>query len=107
MSETKIITEVMLANSSSFTDIVKPGDYIEEKIVDDFLGCVPPATHRCNLIQCGEPYSSVWDDEKQKYRATWLTFALDSSGWKYCGTCFIGETTHRISGLHIALDKNN
>ncbi|MCL2853337.1 MAG: hypothetical protein FWE20_09975 [Defluviitaleaceae bacterium] len=98
MADIKIITEAMLENVSSFTDAVKPGDYVDEKIVDNFLGCVPPATHRANLIQCGEPYSSDWDEEKQQYMATYFTFSFDGSLWKYCGTCFLGKTGHRGAG---------
>ena len=93
------ITAAMLENSSSFTDAVKPGDYVEEAIVDNFLCCVPPATHLANLIQCGEPYSSDWDEEQQRYIATYFTFSFDGSCWKYCGTCFLGKTEHRPVGL--------
>ena len=91
----KIITQEMLANTESFTEAVKPGSYVEDAIVDNFLNCVPPATHRHNLIQCGEPYSSAWDEDSQRYRATYITFSLSGLIWQYAGTCFIGETTHK------------
>jgi len=94
MSNISIITEAMLANSSSFTNDVKPGDYVEEKIVDNFLNIVPPATHRGNLVQCGEPYSSAWDEEEQRYMATYITFSFDGSHWRYCGICFLGRAEH-------------
>ena len=90
-----IITERMLENTESFTGAVKPGSYVEESIVDNFLNVLPPATHRHNLIQCGEPYSSAWDKNEQKYRETYITFHHDGSLWQYVGTCFLGELTHR------------
>jgi len=95
MPSIPVITKVMLEGTSSFTDVAKPGDYVEEAIVDDFLCCVPPVTHQTNLMQCGEPYSSVWNEEKQRSMITYLTFSRDGSLWKYCGTCYLGETEHR------------
>ena len=91
----KIFTQEMLENTESFTEAVEPGAYVEEAVVNNFLNCVPPATHRNNLIQCGEPYSSAWCEDKQKYRATYITFSLSGLIWRYSGTCFMGETTHR------------
>lgn len=97
MDSRTIVTQAMLEGSPSFPEAVKPGSYVEEKIVDYFLGCVPPATHRGNLIQCGEPYSSEWDDGSQKYRPTYFTFVPGGpeKSWKYCGTCFLGSRENR------------
>ena len=94
MADVKVITTAMLENAS-FTDIAKPGDFVEDEIADSFLGCVPPATHLVNLIQCGEPYSSAWNEESQSYSTTYLTFSFVGSMWKYNGTCFLGKTEHR------------
>lgn len=106
MDGKKTITEKMLEGSDSFTAVVKPGDIVEEKIVYNFLGCVPPATHRSNLVQCGEPYSSAWDERKQEYRATFITFSLIGSEWQYSGTCFLGETAHRTSMPIVVIDRD-
>lgn len=97
MPDIKIITTSMLENKS-FTDVARPEDFVEEAIVDYFLGCVPPATHRANLIQCGEPYSSNWNEKTQRHEATYISFSFDDSVWKYSGTCFLGQTEHRSTG---------
>ena len=97
MGENKTVTMAMWETAGSITDIAQPGDYMEDDIVMSFLNCVPPATHRRDLIQCGEPYGSAWDEVKGTYRTTYMTFSLSHSGWRYNGACFLGETTHRIA----------
>jgi hypothetical protein len=95
MAEAIIITLDSLRDKRSFTSIAKPGDSVGNDIVDYFLGCVPPATHRRDMIQCGEPHSSDWDDEADGYKATYITFTFDGSVWLYAGICFLGKDEHR------------
>jgi hypothetical protein len=78
----------------NFSDYCQPGDEVDEKVVDYFLNVVPPASHRSDLIQCGEPYSHELD-EKGKLRATFTTFAKLDGVWHYMGECFVGGTVHR------------
>ena len=80
----------------SFGEYCKPGDEVDDAMVDYFLNVVPPATFKSNLIQAGEPYSSE-PDENGKYRSTWTTFAVVDGVWRYCGECFAGQTQNRVA----------
>ncbi|MCI8403382.1 MAG: hypothetical protein HFE49_00605 [Clostridia bacterium] len=77
----------------------KIGDYVEQAIVDDFMDILPPACMTSKCAQVGEPITERYDENKGKYRMTYTTFSRVSYGaesvWKYCGDCFIGETTQR------------
>lgn len=78
--------------AESFDRCAKPGDTVEEAIVDEFLNCVPPATYRADLVQCGEPASHREDPRNGKWRPTFATFSKQGKVWHYCGNCFAGDT---------------
>ena len=79
-----------------FGDIGEVGDLVEWEIVDWMGNCVPPASYGNNFIQCGEPYSSRFDDNTGKYRSTYSTFKrIAEDVWMYCGNCFRGEDVER------------
>lgn len=82
-----------------FDEYYKPGDEVDEETADYLLNVVPPATHRGNLIQCGEPYSHEADENSGKYRPTYATVSAVGGKWIYCGVCFRGETLNRSNGL--------
>jgi hypothetical protein len=86
-----------------FDEYYKPGDEIDEATADYLLNVVPPATHRSDLIQCGEPYSHDID-EKGNYRATYATLSASGGKWIYCGVCFRGETANHSENL-CAIDR--
>jgi len=76
----------------------KPGDYVEEAVVDAAINCMPPACMGSYCSQTGEPYSHREDPRTGRWRATYATFkrCLDTAGvWEYCGHCFQGETVER------------
>ena len=50
----------------------KPGDYVEEAVVDAAMNCLPPICMSSACAQMG-----------------------DSGIWEYCGHCFSGETVER------------
>lgn len=79
----------------NFGEYCKPGEQVDDALVDYFLNVVPPATFRSNLIQAGEPYSNEFDSETGKYRSTFMTFAVIDGVWRYCGVCFAGQTQNR------------
>lgn len=82
--------------TKSFDDIAKPGDLVEEEIVDAFINCVPPACMRDSCMQCGEPFSHREDPDTKRYRATYTTFKKVNKGiYEYCGNCFAGENVER------------
>jgi len=99
MSTGNVITMQMWNDAGSFRDIAAPGDSVEESIVDEFLGCVPPVSHSYGYIQCGEPYGGAWDEEKEKWRQTFYTFSMNGSQWIYNGLCFAGGTDDMSSKL--------
>lgn len=84
--------------SDTFTfEKAEIGDYVEQDIVDDIVGLLPPAYISDSCAQLGEPYTIRRDPETGKHRETYATFMRAAENiWKYCGHCFRGETTERI-----------
>ncbi len=80
----------------TFEDYCKPGDTVDEAMVDYFMNCVPPVSMSSSCAQAGEAYNHASDD-KNRYRATYTTFVrLSSSQWRFAGYCYRGETTNRV-----------
>lgn len=78
-----------------FNEDFKPGDYVDQEIVDYFRDVLPPRSMGPGYLQVGEPYSHI-PDKEGRYRATYNTFKKSAPGvWKYCGHCFAGGTKHR------------
>jgi len=65
------------------------GDAVDGEMFDYFLGVLPPATWRANLLQIGEPYSHIAG------RETFSTLykPLGAVHWLYAGHCHRGEWT--------------
>jgi hypothetical protein len=79
----------------SFGDCVPAGSLVREDIFDYFLNVLPPVYWQRGIMQCSEPYSHRQDDQG-RFRATFTTFQRVEDGlYRYCGHCFIGETTNR------------
>lgn len=88
--------EWMNSGLPTFEDYCKPGDIVDEAMVDYFMNSVPPVTMSSSCAQAGEAYSHERDDYG-KYRATYTTFfRLTPSSWRFAGYCFKGETTNRV-----------
>ena len=49
--------------AGDFEKAAKPGDLVDEEIVEEFVNCLPPTTLRGDLVQAGEPYSHQYDPE--------------------------------------------
>lgn len=79
------------------TKAVQPGDTVDEQIVNDLRDCVPPASLTSGYLQVGEAYSHM-EDDKGRWKPTFMTFLLTDDGWTYCGCCFHGETANRERG---------
>ena len=78
-----------------FNEDFKPGEYVDQEIVDYFRDVLPPRSMAPGYLQVGEPYNHM-PDQEGKYRATYNTFTSAALGvWKYCGHCFAGEMKHR------------
>lgn len=78
--------------AGDFEKAAKPGDLVDEEIVEEFVNCLPPTTLRGDLVQAGEPYSHQYDPETDRWKATYTTFAKVDGEWTYCGKCFVGKT---------------
>lgn len=78
--------------TSDFNTIADVGDSVDWEIVEEFLTCVPPATHTKHLIQCGEPYSHRDDHEDGLFKPTFSTFECVDGIWYYRGHCFRNKT---------------
>lgn len=76
--------------------VVHVGDYVDSRVVENVVNCMPPAMMRDSCTQMGEPYSHLWDEQKQRLRPTFATFVRKTAEiWQYMGNCFLGETTER------------
>lgn len=92
-AERRIVTYADWEAAGDFTKAARPGDYVEERIVDDMRDVLPPAKMERGFLQVGEPYSHEFDPETGHWRGTFPTFVKEGQNWKYCGNCFIGKTT--------------
>lgn len=78
-----------------YCDALQIGDLVDDKVVDNFMNCLPPACMRSDCAQLGEAYS-IRIDENGKARSTYLTFRqINKATWEYCGDCFIRENEQR------------
>ena len=71
----------------------KPGDYVEEAVVDAAMNCLPPICMSSSCSQMGDPYGMRQDPTTGAWRSTYATFkrCLDVSGiWEYW-TLFFGR----------------
>ena len=91
--ELKLVTYADWEAAGSFEKAAQPGDSVEERIVDEFLNCLPPVRQERGFVQCGEPYSHEYDPEAGHWRATFATFQKRGEAWYYCGNCFAGKST--------------
>ena len=83
----------------SIDKYLKIGDVVESGMVDYFMNCLPPRVMWSSLLQMGEPYSSV-ADENGDLHMTYLTFSKNENNeWIYTGYCFAGETMNRVKKL--------
>ena len=62
---------------------VKEGQFIDDKVFYQLLGCVPPKTYERGLFQVGEPSDHDWNTGKALYN----TFEYDKTEklYKYIG----------------------
>ena len=69
------------------------GDAVDEEVVDYFIGVLPPACWRADLIQIGEPNNHIAG------RATFSTLykPLGAIYWLYAGHCHHGEWVEPVS----------
>ena len=100
--ELKSVTDAKIIIISGYDDFdyaaAKPGDYVEEAVVDAAMNCLPPICMSSACAQMGDPYGMRQDPTTGAWRSTYATFkrCLDVSGiWEYCGHCFSGETVER------------
>lgn len=89
----QIVTMDLWHRVGDFEKAAKPGDLVEESVVETFMTSLPPMTMTSVLVQCGEPSNYAFDTEKDCWRETYATFAKKSDGWHFCGYCFAGCTT--------------
>lgn len=91
-AERKVLTMDDWRAAGDFTGFAKPDDPVEDAIVEEFVGCVPPTTCTGKLVQSGEAYDMRYDAKHDRWRSTYITFARRAGRWYYCGCCFAGET---------------
>jgi hypothetical protein len=78
------------------TKTAKRGDEITEEIYENFLNVLPPAFWRGGVFQVGEPHDTRLDQNNNKWRDTYLTFAKQGAQFFYLGENFRGETESNL-----------
>ena len=89
----KLVTYADWEAAGSFEKAANPGDYVEERIIDEMRDCLPPACMDFGFLQMGEPHSHELDPDTGRWRPTFATFKKDGQHWTYCGNCFYKQDT--------------
>ena len=89
----KLVTCSDWEAAGSFEKAANPGDYVEERIINEMRDCLPPACMNSGFLQMGEPYSHELDPDTGKWKPTFMTFKKDGQHWTYCGNCFYKQDT--------------
>ena len=89
----KLVTYADWEAAGSFEKAASPGDYVEERIINEMRDCLPPACMDFGFLQMGEPHSHELDPDTGKWRPTFATFRKDGRHWTYCGNCFYKQDT--------------
>lgn len=76
---------------NSYLDI---NDLVDDGLYQYILNVIPPITQRSDLVQMGEPYSTV------KGQFTYTTLKLSEHGWVYAGNCYAGEYSPPVTNVH-------
>ena len=71
---------------------LQQGQMVSDEVVDELIGCVPPAHLGGGLFQVGEAKDN---DLEHPARELYDTFQLSADGWIYLGTCLLGKTEPR------------
>lgn len=78
-----------------YFDALEIGDYVESKVIDNFMDMLLPACMRFDCFQIGEA-ANTRIDVNGKARYTYETFKyIDDDVWEYCGDCFRDENVKR------------
>ena len=78
-----------------FEDYFKPGDRVDETVVDFLINSVPPITLRGDCTQPGETFSTA-ENTNGVYQNTYITFHRTADNeWQFDGYCFRGENENR------------
>lgn len=89
----KLVTYADWEAAGSFEKAANPGDYVEERIIDEMRDCLPPACMDFGFLQMGEPHSHELDPDTGRWRPTFATFKKGGQHWIYCGNCFYRHDT--------------
>lgn len=78
--------------SLSDATLLKIGDYVDDKWVNNVRDILPPAYCTSEIVQLGEPYSFELNQETGKYESIYATYRKITDGiWEYCGHHFKGR----------------
>lgn len=90
----KTMEEWNSSGITEFDDYVGLGDEVDEEIVDNYLGLVPPACHTKRLVQMGDPVEHL-PNANGRYEAVYMTFEKVDGKWYYRGYCFQCDTRNK------------
>lgn len=79
------------SKAETFTDFCKPGDIVEQRIVDYFINSLPPIYFGENFVQAGGAFDHRLDKEDNLVKPIYTTFEKENGNWVYKGNCFRGK----------------
>lgn len=82
----------------NFESFCRPGDEVDDAMVEYFVNAQTPTLHGGTLVQDGEVYSYA-QHENHRARPTFATFhRVRDNLWTFEGYCFKGERINRETG---------
>ena len=76
---------------NTFDEYCKPGDIVDQNMVNYFLDLLPPLIFGEHYIQVGGAYNDILDKEDNLIKPTYMTFDKEDGNWIYKGNCFKGK----------------
>lgn len=90
-NHTKTLEEWYKSKAEEFTDFCKPGDIVDQSIVDYFADSLPPIYFGEYFVQAGGAFDDRLDKEANLLKPTYTTFEKEDGRWVYKGNCFRGK----------------
>lgn len=87
----KTLDEWHESTAKTFTDFCKPGEIVDQNIVDYFSNSLSPICSGENFVQAGGAFDHILDKDDNLIKPLYTTFEKENGHWLYKGNCFKGK----------------
>lgn len=87
-NHTKTLDEWKKSTDEIFADFCKPGDIVNQDIINYFINSLPPICIGENFVQAGGVFVHILDKGDNLFKPTYTTFEKEDGKWVYKGNCF-------------------